>query len=85
MHNEKGYEIKASTTLLEKQVETDPGIECCDYYNIKSSCFPKCKQLDIPIEKTEESSRIITCEDWAPVIESCRDGKEKIKILSFSC
>ena len=85
MHIEKGHVNKTSTTLSEKHVETDPGIECCDFYNIDESCFPNCKQHDIPLDRIEESSRDMTCEDWLPIIKSCRDGKEKIKILSFDC
>ena len=77
MHIEKGHVNKTSTTLSEKHVETDPGIECCDFYNIDESCFPNCKQHDIPLDRIEESSRDMTCEDWLPIIKSCRDGEEK--------
>ena len=70
---------KILTTLLEKHVETDPGIECCDYFNVDQSCFPKCRQLNIPLDRTEVSSRDMSCEDFSVVINKCRTGKEKIK------
>merc|ERR1712133_102031 len=38
---------------------TNPGIECCNYYNVDPTCFAHCQQLDIPVNSTEESSRFI--------------------------
>lgn len=79
MHNKKEHVNKTLYGLLEKLLETDPGIECCDYYRIDRPCFPKCRQLNIPIDRTEVSSRDMSCEDFSLIINKCRDGKEKIK------
>ena len=79
MDNKKEHVNKTLTAVLEKHLETDPGIECCNYYRIDQSCFPKCRQLNIPLDRTEESSRDLSCEDWSLMINKCRDGKKKIK------
>ena len=62
-----------------KHLETNPGIECCDNYNVDPKCFLLCKQLDNPVNNTEESSGDMTCEDFSGVINKCRNGKENIE------
>ena len=65
--------------FLLNHLDTNPGIECCQYFNVDSGCFPNCKQNDIPVNNTEESSRDMSCEDFSVTINKCRNGKEKIK------
>merc|ERR1712198_634100 len=59
---------------------TNPGIECCNYYNVDPTCFAHCQQLDIPVNRTEESSRFIPCIEWSHVIRRCRNGWSEWKL-----
>ena len=63
-------------------LDTNPGIECCDYFNVKPDCFPLCKQLDIPVNDTEDS-RDMTCKTFSGVINECKSGKKKIENFVF--
>jgi len=65
----------------EEAIEINPGIECCDYYNVLPSCFPSCKQLEFPINNTEDSSNGMKCKDFSGVINKCRNGRKKIEKL----
>jgi len=64
----------------EKHFNTNPGIECCNYYNVDPMCLASCQQLDIPVNSTEESSRIIPCTEWSHVIRRCRNGWSEWKL-----
>jgi len=69
--------VKDST---EEQFNTNPGIECCNYYNVDPICFASCQQLDIPVNSTEESSRFIPCIEMSSVIRRCRNGWSEWKL-----
>ena len=69
--------------FLLNHLDTNPGIECCKHFNVDSGCFPNCKQNDIPVNNTEESSRDMSCEDFSVTINKCRNGKEKIRNSIF--
>merc|ERR1719334_2549738 len=62
-----------STPASTKEPDTNPGIECCDYFNVNPDCFPFCEQLDIPANDTEDS-RDMSCKTFSGVINECKSG-----------
>jgi len=68
-----------STPASTEDPDTNPGIECCEYFNVDSECFPFCKQLDIPVNNTVDS-RDMTCKKFSGVINECKNGSSGWKL-----